>query len=74
MFCSVAVLFGMGCSRGVGCFVRRFGPPWFVDRVLCSILFGIGVMFEYGVSFGVLFAEKMFCLFSRFGLNSVRVR
>ena len=53
-FCSVAVLFGMGCLSGIGCFVQRLVRPRFVARDLYTVLFGIGVLFGYGVLFGVL--------------------
>ena len=77
----MAVFFGMGCSFGVGCFVRRFVLLRFVDLVLYSVWFEIGVLLGYGVLFGVSFAEKMFCLFSQVwaeqcscSLNVVRVQ
>ena len=57
MFCSVAVLFGMGCSSVIGCFVRRFVRPGDVDLDLYEVLFGIVVLFGYSVLFGVLFAQ-----------------
>ena len=56
MFCSVAVLIGMGCSSVIGCFVRRFVRPGVVDLDLYEVLFEIVVLFGYSVLFGVLFA------------------
>ena len=81
VFCSVAVLFGMGSSCGAGCFVQRFVRPQFVDLVLHGILFRISVLFGHVVLFGVLFAKKMFCSFCQVwaeqrscSLNNVRAQ
>ena len=76
-FCLMVVLFGVGRSHFVGCFVR---PPT-ADLVVYGVLFELDVLFEYGDLFGVLFAEKTFDSFSQvwaeqsaFSLNVVRVQ
>ena len=74
VFCSVAILIGMGCSCGIGCFVQRLVRPRDVNLIQYGVLFGIDVLFGYDVLFIVLFAQKVFSFFDKFGLNSVHVR